>query len=215
MVYNPLYNSCCNSVIKEGEVMEGLQENLEALYSPGEVASQLNIQRQTVAKYARQCESEGFVFYKDEKGNRGYTDSNISMFRRITEAKNKPGITLETAVNRVVAMYKKSSITPGVTEISTENEQYKDVTNEKLDMLMQALAEQQKLILDQSQKIDSLQEQLNEHRLDVKNRDTKLLEHIREHQKERKEEMLLIAQNEVAAAKESQKKGFLARLFGK
>ena len=81
---------------------------------------------------------------------------------------------------------------------------------------MQALAEQQKLILEQNKKIDSLQEQLNEHRLDVKGRDTKLLEYIREHQKERKEEMVFIAQNEVAAAKqEDQKKSFLARLFGK
>ncbi|NER40536.1 hypothetical protein G3M54_04980 [Bacillus megaterium NBRC 15308 = ATCC 14581] len=113
-------------------------------------------------------------------------------------------------------MYKKDSITPGVTELSAENEHYKEVTNEKLDILMQALAEQQKLILEQNKKIDSLQEQLNEHSLDVKDRDIKLLEHIREHQKGRKEEMLLIAQNEVAAAKqEEQKKGFLARLFGK
>jgi DNA-binding transcriptional MerR regulator len=196
--------------------MEGLLGSLEALYSPGEVASQLNIQRQTVTKYARIFESEGFVFHKDEKGNRAYTDTNISMFRRVTDAKNKPGITLETAVKGVVPMYMKESITSGVTEMSTENEHYKEVTNEKLDMLMQALAEQQKLILEQNKKIDSLQEQLNEHRLDAKDRDIKLLEHIREHQKERKEEMLLIAQNEVAAAKqEEQKKGFFARLFEK
>ncbi|PEU54971.1 hypothetical protein CN395_25105 [Priestia megaterium] len=194
--------------------MEGLHGDIEALYSPGEVALQLNIQRQTVTKYARIFETEGFVFHKDENGNRAYTDTNISMFRRVTDAKKRPGITLETAIKGVIPMYTKDSITPDVTEISTENEQYKDVTNEKLDMLMQALAEQQKLILEQSKKIDSLQEQLNEHRLDVKNRDTKLLEHIREHQKERQEEMLLIAQNEVAAAKEAQKKGFLARLFG-
>ncbi|GAB1787164.1 MULTISPECIES: hypothetical protein [Priestia] len=81
---------------------------------------------------------------------------------------------------------------------------------------MQALAKQQKLILERNKKIDSLQEQLNEHRIDVKDRNTKLLEYIREHQKERKEEMLLIAQNEVAAAKqEEQQKGFFARLFRK
>ncbi|MED5247672.1 MerR family transcriptional regulator [Priestia sp. LL-8] len=196
--------------------MGGLQGEFEALYSPGEVALQLNIQRQTVTKYARIFETEGFVFHKDEKGNRAYTDTNISMFRRVTNAKSKPGITLETAIKGVIPIYMKDSITPGVTEISTENEQYKSITNEKLDMLMHALAEQQKLILDQSQKIDSLQKQLNEHRLDVKNRDTKLLEHIREHQKERKAEMLLIAQSEVAAAREEQQeKGFFARLFGK
>ena len=196
--------------------MEGLQGNFEALYSPGEVASQLNIQRQTVTKYARIFETEGFAFHKDEKGNRAYTDTNISMFRRVTDIKNRPGITLETAIKGVIPMYKKDSITPGVTEISNENEHHNDVTNGKLDMLMQALAEQQKLILEQSKKIDSLQEQLNEHRLDVKGRDTKLLEYIREHQKGSKEEMMFIAQNEVAAAKqEEQKKSFLARLFGK
>ncbi|MDF2058799.1 hypothetical protein [Priestia megaterium] len=76
-------------------------------------------------------------------------------------------------------MYTKDSITLGVTEISTENEHYKDVTNEKLDMLMQAIAKQQELIIEQNKKIDSLQQQLNEHRLDVKDRDIKLLEHVK------------------------------------
>ncbi|NER40542.1 hypothetical protein G3M54_05030 [Bacillus megaterium NBRC 15308 = ATCC 14581] len=123
--------------------MEGLQGNLEALYSPGEVASQLNIQRQTVTKYARIFETEGFVFHKDEKGTRAHTNTNNSMFRRVTDAKSKPGITLETAIKGVIPMYKKDSITPGVTELSAENEHYKEVTNEKLDILMQALAEQQ------------------------------------------------------------------------
>jgi hypothetical protein len=65
------------------------------------------------------------------------------MFRRVIDAKNKPAITLETAIKGVISMYTKNSITPCVTEISNENKHYEDVTNEKLDMLMQALAKQE------------------------------------------------------------------------
>ncbi|MED4267608.1 hypothetical protein [Priestia megaterium] len=88
-------------------------------------------------------ETKGFAFHKDEKGNRTYTDTNISMFRRVIDAKNKPAIILETAIKGVISMYTKNSITPCVTEISNENKHYEDVTNEKLDMLMQALAKQE------------------------------------------------------------------------
>jgi DNA-binding transcriptional MerR regulator len=116
--------------------MEGFQGSLEALYSSGEVASQLNIQSQTVTKYARIFETKGFVFLKDEKGNRTYTDTNISIFRKVIDAKNKLGITLETVVKGIIPMYMKDPITPCVTEISTENEHYEKVTNEKLNILM-------------------------------------------------------------------------------
>ncbi|MGF9944612.1 MerR family transcriptional regulator [Priestia megaterium] len=100
--------------------MEGLQGNLEALYSPGEVASQLNVQRQIVTKYARIFETKSFVFHKDEKGNRTYTDTNISMFKRVINSKNKLGITLETVIKGVIPIYMRDCITPCVTEIFTE-----------------------------------------------------------------------------------------------
>jgi hypothetical protein len=75
------------------------------------------------------------------------------MTKRLFNPKNKPGITLETAIKGVIPMYMKDSITPCVTEISTENKHYEDDTNEKLDMLMQALAKQQELILEQNKKL--------------------------------------------------------------
>ncbi|MFU2018840.1 MarR family transcriptional regulator [Peribacillus butanolivorans] len=47
-------------------------EQIERLYSPGEVADHLGIERQTVIKYARLLEQKGYNFHKDEKGNRNY-----------------------------------------------------------------------------------------------------------------------------------------------
>jgi hypothetical protein len=58
------------------------------------------------------------------------------MFRKVIDAKNKPGITLETVVKGIIPMYMKVSITPCVAEISTENEHYEKVTNKKLNILM-------------------------------------------------------------------------------
>lgn len=75
-------------------------------------------------KYIRIFETKGFVFHKDEKENRTYTDTNISIFRRIIDAKNKPSITLVMAIKAVIPMYMKGFITPCVTEISNKNKDY-------------------------------------------------------------------------------------------
>ncbi|MFE4140473.1 hypothetical protein ACFX4I_01205 [Peribacillus sp. YIM B13472] len=50
---------------------------IERLYSPGEAADYLGIERQTVTKYALLLEQNGYTFHKDEKGNRNYTNTNI------------------------------------------------------------------------------------------------------------------------------------------
>ncbi|PRA73799.1 DNA-binding protein, partial [Peribacillus simplex] len=77
-------------------------EQIERLYSPGEVADYLGIERQTVTKYARLLEQNGYTFHKDEKGNRNYTDSNIMMFKELIKQRNRPGITLEGAAKSIV-----------------------------------------------------------------------------------------------------------------
>ncbi|MFE0507912.1 hypothetical protein ACWF7H_26700 [Peribacillus butanolivorans] len=67
----------------------------------------LGIKRQTVTKYARLLEQNGYNFHKDEKGNRNYTDSNIMMFKELIKQRNRPGITLEAAAKSIVAILYK------------------------------------------------------------------------------------------------------------
>ncbi|WP_299833694.1 hypothetical protein [uncultured Metabacillus sp.] len=198
--------------------MEGLQDDIERLYSPGEVALHLDIERQTVTKYARIFEDNGYNFHKDEKGNRAYTDTNIMMFKDLINQRNKPGVTLESAAKSLVAIYKKKTITASVTTLHTENEQYNQVIDndlvKKLMKKLDALAEENKEIKEHLKKQESfnkaLVEQLQQFDRGSKERHNQLTQSLRESMENQK----LIA----AAAEEQkkeQKKGFFARLLGK
>ncbi|MFE4525769.1 hypothetical protein ACFRCQ_27395 [Cytobacillus firmus] len=197
--------------------MEGLQGDIERLYSPGEVALHLDIERQTVTKYARIFEDNSYNFHKDEKGNRTYTDTNIMMFKDLINQRNKPGVTLESAAKSLVAIYKKKTITTSVTTLHTENKQYNQVIDnnlvEELMRKLDALAEENKEIKEHLKKQESfnkaLVEQLQQFDRGSKERHNQLTQSLRESMENQK----LIA----AAAEEQkkeQKKGFFARLLG-
>jgi hypothetical protein len=201
--------------------MEGLQGDIERLYSPGEVALHLDIERQTATKYARIFEDNGYNFHKDEKGNRAYTDTNIMMFKDLINQRNKPGVTLESAAKSLVAIYKKKTITVSDTTLHTENEQYNQVIDnnlvkELIELMrkLDALAEENKEIKEHLEKQESfnkaLVEQLQQFDRGSKERHNQLTHSLRESMENQK----LIA----AAAEEQkkeQKKGFFARLLGK
>ncbi|MFL0366185.1 hypothetical protein ACH0BF_24650 [Pseudobacillus sp. 179-B 2D1 NHS] len=199
--------------------MDELQQSIKRLYSPGEVALQLNVERQTITKYARLFENAGFVFHKDEKGNRGYTDINVMMFKDLITQRNKPGITLESAAKSVAAIYKEKSITDTVTTFPAENERYNNVIEEKLDMLMLAFQKQQELIENQNKMIQSLQSDIQKqnHYIDnsLKERDKQLLESMKSLQEQKKEQVESIKQLAAAKEENNQRKSFFARLFGK
>lgn len=198
--------------------MEGLQGDIERLYAPGEVALHLDMERQTVTKYARIFEDNGYNFHKDEKGNRAYTDTNIMMFKDLINQRNKPGVTLESAAKSLVAIYKKKTITVSDTTLHTENEQYNQVIdNDLVKELMRkldALSEENKEIKEHLEKQESfnkaLVEQLQQFDRGSKERHNQLTQSLRESMENQK----LIA----AAAEEQkkeQKKGFFARLLRK
>ncbi|MFE4430394.1 hypothetical protein ACFRH9_25720 [Peribacillus butanolivorans] len=200
-------------------------EQIERLYSPGEVADYLGIERQTVTKYARLLEQNGYTFLKDEKGNRNYTDSNIMMFKELIKQRNRPGITLETAAKSIVAIYESKSVFPTDTLIPSDITRLEQAIADRMD-------QQVKTIEKQSELLRVLVERLNEKSKYEEERDKKFNERLDKivaevsaaviKQLDQKEnQLLLTAKEEVAAAKEeieaikAEKKGFIARLFGK
>ncbi|MBT2668635.1 hypothetical protein J7J00_24710 [Bacillus sp. ISL-4] len=207
-------------------------EQIERLYSPGEVADYLGIERQTVTKYARLLEQNGYNFLKDEKGNRNYTDSNIMMFKELIKQRNRPGITLETAAKSIVAIYESKSVFPIDTLIPS------DITRLKQD-IADRMDQQDKTIEKQSELIRVLVERLSEKTKYEEERDKRFNERLDKIVEEvsaavvkkldQKENQLLLmakeevetTKKEVAAAKEeieaikAEKKGFFSRLFGK
>ncbi|MGC8231129.1 hypothetical protein ACP2W0_19300 [Pseudobacillus badius] len=199
--------------------MSELQGTVQRLYSPGEVALQLKVERQTITKYARLFETVGFTFHKDEKGNRGYTDINVMMFRDLISQKSKPGITLESAAKSIVSIYKDKSVTDTVTTFPVEIERYNSVIEDKLDMLMLAFQKQQELIESQHKMIQSLQSEIQQqnHYIDnsLKERDKKLLENMNLLQEQKKEQSEVIKQLAITKESEKSKRSILARWFGK
>lgn len=187
--------------------MEGLQEDIERLYSPGEAALYMAIERQTVTKYARLFEDQGYIFHKDEKGNRAYTDTNILMFKDLITQRNRPGVTLESAAKSLTAVYKSKSITPTDTTLPAEKERYDNDIHEKLDLLMLAFKNQQEIIEKQNETIESLKQHIDK---SIVERDKRFMEHIRASQEKQKEEMLQLAAAKEEEEKKPIRKGFLS-----
>ena len=146
-------------------------EQIERLYSPGEVADYLGIERQTVTKYARLLEQNGYNFLKDEKGNRNYTDSNIMMFKELIKQRNRPGITLETAAKSIVAIYESKVVFLSDTLIPSDITRFKQDITARMD-------QQDKTIEKQSELIRVLVERLNEKTKYEEERDKKFNERL-------------------------------------
>src|SRR4051812_15205261 len=173
-------------------------EKIERLYSPGEVSDHLEIERQTVTKYARLFEENGYNFHKDDKGRRLYTDTNILMFKDLINQRNKHGITLETAAKSLTELYKSKSITVSDTELHTIETLLQEVQalKERLDKQEQF----NEALINQLQKMD--RSSLERHN------------HLTQSLKETMEERKLIAAT-MEEEEKAKKKGFFARLFGR
>ncbi|MGG0845507.1 hypothetical protein [Peribacillus simplex] len=146
-------------------------EEIERLYSPGEVADYLGIERQTVTKYARLLEQNGYTFHKDEKGNRNYTDTNIMMFKELIKQRNRPGITLEAAAKSIVSIYKSKGIIPSDTILPSDITRFEQDITARLD-------QQDKTIEKQSELIRVLVERLSEKTKYEEERDKKFNERL-------------------------------------
>lgn len=167
--------------------MEASNNHVERLYSPGEVADHLEIERQTVTKYARLFEDNGYNFHKDDKGNRTYTDTNIMMFKDLITQRNTPGITLESAAKSLTAIYKSKSITPSDTNLHSEKERHNQVTDknvveslrQEITAIKEHLEKQDRFneaLIQQLQKMDSVN-------IDRHNQLAQLLKESQENQK--------------------------------
>ncbi|MFD2926285.1 hypothetical protein [Halobacillus naozhouensis] len=207
--------------------MDELQTEYERMYSPGEVALHIEIERQTVTKYARLFENNGYNFHKDEKGNRLYSDTNVLMFKDLINKRNKPGMTLEAAAKSLTDIYKSKSVTDTVSNDSDEKANYAAIM-EKLESLEEKFNEQKEfnknLVLELqasekrtktliNNKVESMQQSLSEHDRIRQEQLEKDLERYRLAAPEIEEE----AAEEVAATTEQppkkEKKGWMDKLW--
>ncbi|MEK4815183.1 MULTISPECIES: DUF3967 domain-containing protein [Bacillus] len=85
---------------------------MKTLYSPGDVAEQLNIQSSTLRKYADVLEKEGYTFIKNERGHRKYREIDVMVFRKVINLKNDTDMTLENATKQIVSWHQGVEVLP-------------------------------------------------------------------------------------------------------
>lgn len=74
-------------------------------YPSKDVAKRLSIQAVTVRKYSQMLETQGYLFKKDEKGWRQYSEEDIVFLEYLCDMKAM-GKSLDESVNHVATLYR-------------------------------------------------------------------------------------------------------------
>lgn len=160
---------------------------MKTLYSPGEVAEQLNIQSSTLRKYADVLEKEGYTFIKNERGHRKYRESDVMVFRKVINLKNDTDMTLENATKQIVSWYQGVEVLP-LERHEIERYEEPDFNATPLQSMIQ---EQQEVIKKQNYLLQELNKRLVEQDQRFAQRESELLSAIQSIQDSQK----LIATN--------------------
>ncbi|MBE5109143.1 DUF3967 domain-containing protein [Bacillus thuringiensis] len=160
---------------------------MKTLYSPGEVAEQLNIQSSTLRKYADVLEKEGYTFIKNERGHRKYRESDVMVFRKVINLKNDTDMTLENATKQIVSWHQGVEVLPLERhEVERYEEQDFNATT-----LQTRLQDQNEVIEKQNELLQELNKRLIEQDQRFAQRESELLSAIQTIQ----ESQVLIAAN--------------------
>ncbi|MED3539325.1 DUF3967 domain-containing protein [Bacillus toyonensis] len=160
---------------------------MKTLYSPGEVAEQLNIQSSTLRKYADVLEKEGYTFIKNERRHRKYRESDVMVFRKVINLKNDTDMTLENAIKQIVSWNQGFEVLP-LERHEIERYEEPDFNATPLQTMIQ---EQQEVIKKQNYLLQELNKRLAEQDQRFAQRESELLSAIQSIQDSQK----LIATN--------------------
>ncbi len=199
--------------------MDSSQNEIEILYSPGEVSDTLKVKDSTLRKYCGILENAGYRFSKNNRGHRQYTDKDVMTFKKLITATKNSDMTIETAAEHLVSMYKQTSVTiTDTTDITLHAQHSKDISE-----LKNTIEIQNELIISLAQRLEQHSTYIED---STKNRDNKMIEHFKVFQKENEklhkeiklmnEKLEQIAETgKEAAVSTETEKGFFARIFGK
>ncbi|NWK72571.1 DUF3967 domain-containing protein [Bacillus paramycoides] len=147
---------------------------MKTLYSPGDVAEQLDIQSSTLRKYADVLEKEGYTFIKNERGHRKYRESDVMVFRKVINLKNETEMTLENATKQIVSWHQGVEVLPLDRH---EVERYEE-PNFNATPLQAMIQEQKEIIEKQNYLLQKLTKRLDEQDQRFTQRESELLSAI-------------------------------------
>lgn len=120
------------------------------------VCETLKIQPSTLRKYASMLDEKAlteFYFTRDDSNNRIYTKEDVAMLHRVIELKNKPGYTLEAAMNEVIGLSYNSDMHNAIA-VNEEKDSY-------LEALRSFVAQQNKYFENYQEALQKKDEQID------------------------------------------------------
>lgn len=157
-----------------------------------DVAKQIGVSPSTIKKYYLLVEQHGYRFKRNNQGQLTFSDNDLKLFREIIATKNKPGITVQKAIEIVMS---------SITDLAIREEDITDITDrtvisamtKHMDEIKNIVINQNKLLLEQQEEIKRLiqEQEVNRKLIEeaaVKKRDELLMQSIKETQ-ELKEEI--------------------------
>lgn len=161
------------------------------------VCERLKIQPSTLRKYASLLDEKtekDLYFTRDESNNRLYTKEDIATLQLLIELKNKPGYTVETAVNEIIG-FSYNSDTGAAIAAETEKNDFSSALRLLIAQQNKYLDDYQVVLQKKDEQIDRLEnlvESLVKNNIDTISENDKISEE----------------------PKDLEKKSFFKRMFG-
>lgn len=184
---------------------------MTVIYRPSEVRKKLNLGDSLFKKYVHELEERGYVFQRNSRGHRFYTDKDILVLEFFLELIRYDGYTIKKGAEEIGNLFGHDVITEGE---SQKKEQKYDVMTLVNNVVEQALEIQKKQMINEFKEyLSETHKQLERIELQADERDKLLMQTIRETQETKK--LLLEIKDQVAVSKENRIKNWFWHKFFK
>jgi DNA-binding transcriptional MerR regulator len=186
---------------------------MEKILSTRNVSDIIGVQPSTIRKYVLILEEKGYVFIKNERSQRLYTQYDVTYLRQFKQLLDAKGMTLDDAAKLVSERFLEAGHDRIVTHGTHDNSDMSPDNNSdvegKIDQLLEIVKRQDEKLEAQERfnrellaRLEDQQKYINEA---INKRDQTLLMAIREVQETKG----------LIAAEEEKSKGFFSKLFGR
>jgi DNA-binding transcriptional MerR regulator len=137
----------------------------KASYWSQDVYKMLDLGASTLRRWAAELEKKGYQFEKDENKRRRYYEHDVSVLRSIKEMNEHQGMTIDEAINTVIATHNRSDMLDP-------------------NMLIERPKDSAELVLSVQKDVLEIKEALGKAFLDLKQENAELKEEIRQMRRE-------------------------------
>jgi DNA-binding transcriptional MerR regulator len=181
-----------------------------SFFTPKEIANMLNIGDSTLRKWCISLEEHGYFFSRTDNKRRMFFDKDIIVLKHLRELVQVQNLSLENAAKVVTTKYKQDKEEASEQQNSENDERSLESDTQKIMDKLEQLEAFNKTLLDTvAKQQEYIEERLNKQEERMENRDSMLLESIRETQETKR--LMLEAKEE---QKNKSRKGILSWFKG-